>query len=134
MINDYRQKLKHPIWQKKKNRILERDEYTCKMCGSHDHTLNVHHFAYAPFGFEPWDVPNSALITFCEDCHANEERNKRVFHQQLLRTFGFCGYSNSDIEELTKLMVPVFELDTDLFREKMKGFVEDFVKEQSDGK
>ena len=62
----YAEKLKDPRWQKKRLEILQRDNWTCRYCGSDKHTLNVHHFKYFN---EPWDISNDKLITFCEDCH-----------------------------------------------------------------
>lgn len=63
----YREKLKHPFWQKKRLEIMQRDNWSCKKCGSTVKTLNVHHLKYS--GENPWNAPDSDLLTLCEDCH-----------------------------------------------------------------
>lgn len=72
----YSEKLKHPLWQKKRLQILSRDKFTCKLCKDTEATLHVHH-KYYENSFEPWDYPNSALVTLCEHCHAEIERKKK---------------------------------------------------------
>lgn len=57
----------HPLWQKKRLEILERDNFTCYACGSKDKTLHVHHVLYCG---KPWNTPNEYMQTLCEDCHA----------------------------------------------------------------
>lgn len=63
----YLQDLEHPLWQKKRNVILKRDQFKCRRCGS-VHNLQVHHIKYSE-GKRPWEYPNIDLITLCEDCH-----------------------------------------------------------------
>lgn len=62
----YAEKLKDPRWQKKRLKILERDEWTCQLCGDDKTTLNVHHKKYTG---EPYEAKDDDLITFCERCH-----------------------------------------------------------------
>ena len=69
----YSDKLKHPKWQKKRLEILSRDKFTCRGCGSKDHTLHVHHFTYQK-GKLPWEYENSNFITLCDLCHFQEEQ------------------------------------------------------------
>lgn len=69
MDNDsYAEKLKDSRWQRKRLEILQRDRWTCRFCGEKDKTLHVHHVFYFQ-GIDPWDYPNSLLITLCKDCH-----------------------------------------------------------------
>lgn len=65
----YGQKLKDPRWQKKRLKILERDEFTCTICGDDKNTLHVHHEKYIG---DPWEVEDKYLKTVCETCHTNE--------------------------------------------------------------
>jgi hypothetical protein len=67
---DYKQQLADSRWLKKKNEILERDNYTCQHCGRTSN-LNVHHLNYEK-GKLAWEYPNEKLITLCVDCHENE--------------------------------------------------------------
>lgn len=61
----YADKLKDPRWQKKKDKILRRDNYKCRLCKKQGR-LNVHHLEYLE---EPWDAPDNCLITLCKECH-----------------------------------------------------------------
>ncbi len=65
----YWQKLRDPRWQEKRLRIMERDEFKCRLCGCSEKTLNVHHAFYEK-GRDPWDYDERFLRTFCEECHA----------------------------------------------------------------
>lgn len=72
----YSEKLKHPLWQKKRLEILKRDKFKCKLCEDTETTLNVHHKEYIP-GNYPWEYNNSSLITLCEHCHEEVELLKK---------------------------------------------------------
>ena len=71
MYKSYSEKLKDPRWQKKRLKILERDNWTCQICDSTDKTLHVHHKIYIA-GYDPWEYDDDTLITYCEDCHEKE--------------------------------------------------------------
>lgn len=62
----YSEKLTDPRWQRKRLEILNRDNFSCQLCGSDKYTLHVHHKSY---NGDPWETANSELITLCEDCH-----------------------------------------------------------------
>src|SRR5690349_502494 len=64
----YFEKLKDPRWQKRRLEIFKRDEFCCTSCLSGSETLHIHH-RYYDFNLEPWDYPDDALTTLCEDCH-----------------------------------------------------------------
>lgn len=66
----YQEKLQDPRWKEKRLEILNRDNFTCQMCGSENKQLQVHHKYYKKS--EPWDYYNDALITLCCDCHSLE--------------------------------------------------------------
>lgn len=134
MYKEYAGKLLDPRWQRKKSEIQIRDNFTCQICGSNTDTLHVHHLSYAPFGREPWDVPNSALLTLCDDCHKNEETHKRWINDTFMRAFGYLGYSNSNKEDLFKRLNEIIPYDPDDFREKLLEFVTNYVKEVTNGR
>ena len=71
---NYKEKLKDPRWQKKRLEIMQRDNFTCQICGATDKPLVVHHKSYKRCHGEPWRCPDSDLITICEDCHDNEHK------------------------------------------------------------
>lgn len=72
MSTSYIEKLKDPRWQKKRLKILERDKWTCRDCGSKKNTLHIHHFLYWK-DTEPWDYPDNLLITLCAKCHKSQQ-------------------------------------------------------------
>ena len=75
--SSYAEKLKDPRWQKKRLEILERDKWTCKFCGDAEETLHVHHLFYMP-KIEPWDIPDGFLLTLCESCHLNTNKEEHA--------------------------------------------------------
>jgi 5-methylcytosine-specific restriction endonuclease McrA len=81
----YNELLKTPEWKNKRDKILKRDNYTCRHCGKTDTILQVHHKYYHkyPNGTrpKPWDYPDEALITLCDNCH------KRVHQTTKIKTY-----------------------------------------------
>lgn len=67
----YNEQIKSPHWQKRRLQILQRDNFTCQICGSTGKTLHVHHLCYRKDA-KIWDYPDNTLITLCEDCHRME--------------------------------------------------------------
>lgn len=67
----YNEQIKSPHWQKRRLQILQRDNFTCQICGSTEKTLHVHHLCYRKDA-KIWDYPDNTLITLCEDCHRTE--------------------------------------------------------------
>ena len=63
----YEEWLQDEEWQKKRLRILRRDNFCCKICASKEE-LNVHHRYYI-HKYLPWEYPDSALVTLCQSCH-----------------------------------------------------------------
>lgn len=102
----YSDKLKHPKWQKKRLEILQRDNFTCTLCGDIETTLNVHHEQYKG---EPWDVPNELLKTVCEHCHEiiHELSDREIVKVHKIKNpkffyFMFFAYSPNGVMCLTK--------------------------------
>ena len=58
--------LQSEVWQRTRNKILRRDNFTCQSCGAKDTQLHVHHLSdYNKLGNER----HEKLITLCPDCH-----------------------------------------------------------------
>ncbi len=64
----YYDKLRDPKWQKKRLKVLERDQWKCTCCEKEDTELQVHHLFYFK-DYDPWDYPNATLVTACKYCH-----------------------------------------------------------------
>lgn len=77
------EKVKHWAYQKgfnygyssRREAILNRDNYTCQVCGKKHTKLEVHHIKYRSQGGN--DNENN-LITLCEDCHRDIHDGKIV--------------------------------------------------------
>jgi hypothetical protein len=84
MSSKYFEKLKNPRWQKKRLEILERDRWTCTVCGRSDLTLHVHH-GYYEGRFDPWDYDNETLHTVCAVCHDQADCLRRDIQYQMAK-------------------------------------------------
>ena len=67
-MSKYTDQFKDPRWQKKRLKIMERDNYTCCICRNNKKPLNVHH-GYYEKGKKAWEYEDKSLWTLCEDCH-----------------------------------------------------------------
>lgn len=61
---EYSEYLQTEYWQQTRARILERDQHTCRDCGTAKR-LEVHHLTYERLGCEL----DEDLLTLCRDCH-----------------------------------------------------------------
>lgn len=73
----YSEKLRHPLWQKRRLEIFNRDNFSCAICGDSETELHCHHRRYDSFFKEPWDYPDDLLVTLCKNCHASETADLR---------------------------------------------------------
>ena len=64
----YRLERQDPRWQKRRLEIMQRDNFQCSFCGDAKASLNVHHKYYVS-GRKPWQYPDWALTTLCQECH-----------------------------------------------------------------
>jgi hypothetical protein len=71
----YSDKLQDPRWQKRRLEVLQRDNFTCRLCTDITTVLHIHHKKYAK---EPWEVELGSLITYCKHCHSVIEYNKKT--------------------------------------------------------
>jgi hypothetical protein len=64
----YSELLKDPRWQRKRLETLNAANWTCRLCGTAEKTLHVHHKRYRR-GAMPWEYVSSELEVLCETCH-----------------------------------------------------------------
>lgn len=70
MLLSYKEQIAHPLWQKKRLEVFERDNYTCQICLDKDTQLHVHHTEYdKTYQTMAWQYPNNVYKTLCKDCH-----------------------------------------------------------------
>jgi hypothetical protein len=65
----YYELLKHPKWQEKRLRVMERAGFACEWCEASEAALHVHHTRYRR-GAKPWEYEDDELLCLCVDCHA----------------------------------------------------------------
>jgi hypothetical protein len=71
----YKEQLQHPKWQRKRLKALEKDNFTCTLCGDTETTLHVHHKEYKG---KAWEADDDMLETHCEHCHLLVEEFKTI--------------------------------------------------------
>lgn len=72
----WRQNPLPPDWHTIRNQILQRDDYTCQHCGSHQN-LEVDHII--PAWKLGWDNHNpNNLQTLCRRCHTQKTQYERI--------------------------------------------------------
>jgi hypothetical protein len=75
----YSQQLSKPEWKAKRKQIYNRDSYSCVDCRKRGVTINCHHNHYVT-GKMPWDYPDYALETVCNDCHQKRHKTFILTH------------------------------------------------------
>lgn len=75
-MSEYIEKLKDPLWQKKRLKIMEMANWKCEQCGNNEKSLQIHH-GYYEKNYDPWDYDDHTLHCLCEDCHIFAEWSKR---------------------------------------------------------
>jgi hypothetical protein len=73
----YSDKLRNPKWQRKRLEVMQRDNFTCCLCGDSETELQVHHKSYE-YGKEPHDYPLDNFQTLCKYCHDTVECFKKT--------------------------------------------------------
>lgn len=99
-MSEYSEKFKDPRWQKKRLKILERDNFSCWNCDREDETLHVHHCYYDKEINNPWEYPDKSLITLCESCHEQEHEYKKIYPDLLIKYMGKNGITAFNMETL----------------------------------
>lgn len=98
--SNYSKKLRDPRWQKLRLEVMSRDEFECKHCYEKDKTLNVHHYGY---NGDPWEVEMKALVTLCEDCHAEETENAKESIKGCIQDLRLNGFGSLAFDNVPKI-------------------------------
>ena len=110
-MSSYKEKFLDPRWQKKRLLILERDEWTCRLCGEISKTLHIHHKFYI-FGVEPWDYSDDILETLCVDCHEIEWAYKQMFNNDV-HSLLQDGWTYEQLGQLLAAIMQPLDYDRD---------------------
>lgn len=101
MKSSYGEKLRSPKWQKRRLEILNRDNFSCRLCGDKESQLHVHHLRYEK-GADPWDYSDISLVTVCENCH--EELHQMKFGESLIESLIGGGIDLDGLHSLCLLV------------------------------
>jgi hypothetical protein len=93
----YAEKLRDPRWQRVRLKIMERDDFACRDCSDKTKNLQVHHCAYV--GRDPWNAPESVLLTLCEVCHSKRQVLENEIHLTLGRIMAKLTNTQDETEE-----------------------------------
>jgi hypothetical protein len=80
----YYELLKHPLWQRKRLEVLQREQFRCEQCEADDKMLHVHH-TYYERGLKPWEYPTESLRALCADCHRKAQDWMTLLHREIGR-------------------------------------------------
>ena len=79
---------KHPLWQRKRYSIYQRDGWTCRACRKDCYELaaqlHAHHLYYKRDRLL-WEYDDEALVTLCDDCH-------KKIHEDLPKLSGIIAF------------------------------------------
>lgn len=115
MSDATRNSYSHPKWQKFRNEVLERDNYTCVLCGSgvdDGVLLEAHHTFYREEfdpKFKPWEVDKRWVTTLCHPCHKLNDTS--TLHTQYCRVtveLRKIGFTASDFQMFADYIVESF--------------------------
>ena len=128
MSVSYSEILRHPFWQRKKNGILERDNYTCQRCAETLSNLQVHHLYYIANKL-PWEYPDEALLTLCDLCHIKAEFYKWLQKrgQASLIRLGLGWYDRQEV-----MLMITRRVKENHYRADVLQYIED-IKKQLNG-
>jgi hypothetical protein len=115
----YSDKLKNPLWQKKRLEIFNRDNFSCQCCKETTKELQVHHIEYIP-GIMPWEYSNDMLKTLCVDCH-RKEQGREELESHLATSLRMHGFLYTDLLAFSCLI----DINQD-FREYLIKLLKDF--------
>lgn len=120
---NYSKKLQDPRWQQKRLRVLERDNFSCKLCGSAKTTLDVHHHLYES-GKDPWEYNDDVLDTYCRKCHGIIEFLKKKFPSVVAIKIIWKDNADSDFDLAYVIVIEKKKVILVIFQYYHQGMIE----------
>jgi hypothetical protein len=105
----YKEQLQHPLWQRKRLEILERDNFKCRMCGDDESQLQVHHVIYMKDA-HVWEYNNSLLLTLCNQCHEIETKEKGITMSSFRFLIDLCNLCDKSISEVSYIYPKIYDM------------------------
>jgi hypothetical protein len=110
----YSKLLKHPLWQRKRLEILNRDNFQCQICEDKETTLHIHHKEYIP-GKNPWEYEDSNFITVCEDCHLLLSEEGMEDSRKIILKTDAWSTSDTEDESNSKICISIWPWDITIY-------------------
>jgi len=95
--NSYEDKLKNPLWQRKRLEKMDQAGWKCEVCCDMNEELHVHHREYLG-GLEPWSYTLEELECLCSTCH-----KLRHMPKEKLKTFAQAAGLNIENRDSLRL-------------------------------
>lgn len=114
ITDDYKEYLNSPQWAKIRNKVLQRDDFKCSICGSY-RGLQVHHLNYNHFKNEENYLED--LMTLCNKCHEEIENKKKeqdsnnCYCEQKQEEFNRYQLEKEERERLYQKNFEIFMID-----------------------
>ena len=113
----YSEKLKSPLWQRRRLEILQRDNFTCVLCGDTETELQINHLKYTG---EPHEAPNEDLETLCKHCHKIKHEFDGI---DVIKVFKLGKANRCNFVIKTEKTTFFGTFDGDKYEFALKGFV-----------
>lgn len=114
-MTTYYEKLKSPMWQKKRLEILNDRGFKCEICQDKESQLHVHHKIYKK-GLNPWSYPKHNYAVVCDKCHDESHKvidlfnefmgcldNNGFFYQKNMLAFMYSFIQMEDLDAKTHM-------------------------------
>ena len=88
-----------------KSAILNRDNYTCQICGEKDTRLEIHHIQYRSKG---GSNRMDNLVTLCQECHGKIHSGELDFNKHV-KSFKHASHMNIMRKRLVEVLRSVFD-------------------------
>ena len=88
-----------------KTAVLNRDNYTCQICGAQNTQLQVHHLQFRSHGGSD-SMEN--LTTLCKDCHEKIHKNQLIFNKKV-KSFKHAAHMNIMRKKIVKILKNEFD-------------------------
>jgi hypothetical protein len=112
-MSEYSEKFKDPRWQRKRLEILERDGWCCQKCYDPQNPLHVHHRYYEQ-GKDPWDYPDEALVSLCEECHLYEKESRYDAEKSLIHELKMKFFSGGVLDIASGIYLMILQKSPDI--------------------
>lgn len=93
-----------PRWQKVRLKIMERDGFACRCCGSADRELQVHHLEYEK-GKRIWESKDCDLLTLCHHCHELVEMYVTLMRRHAPRLIAQRRSGGDDLARIVRALL-----------------------------